>query len=49
MEHTVYLGLGSNQGNRIDLLDQACLKINKLIGPSVRQSAYEETNPTIPS
>ena len=45
MEHTVYLGLGSNLGNRIDLLDQACLKINKLIGPVVRQSAYYETEP----
>ncbi|MCR5197156.1 MAG: 2-amino-4-hydroxy-6-hydroxymethyldihydropteridine diphosphokinase [Prevotella sp.] len=45
MEHTVYLGLGSNLGNRIDLLDQACQKINKLIGPIVRQSAYYETEP----
>ncbi len=45
MEHTVYLGLGSNQGNRMEKLDQACQKINKLIGPIVRQSAYYDTEP----
>ena len=45
MEHTVYLGLGSNQGNRREKLDQACQMISKLIGPIVRQSAYYETEP----
>ena len=43
--HTVYLGLGSNMGNRMEKLQQACQNIEKLIGPIVRQSAYYETEP----
>ena len=43
--HTVYLGLGSNMGNGTEKLNQACQKIEKLIGPIVRQSAYYITEP----
>ena len=32
-------------GNRKEMLDQACQKTEKLIGPIVRQSAYYETEP----
>jgi len=45
MEHTVYLGLGSNLGNSTATLSQACEKIGKLIGPIVRQSACYVTEP----
>ena len=43
--HVVYLGLGSNMGNRREMLDTACLRISELIGPVVRQSAYYESEP----
>ena len=43
--HVVYLGLGSNLGNSQEQLGRACEKINKLIGPIVRQSAFYETEP----
>ena len=44
-EHTVYLGLGSNMGDRKATLDAACQKIERLIGHIVRQSAYHESEP----
>ena len=44
-QHTVYLGLGSNMGNCTEKLNQACEKIEKLVGHIVRQSAYYETEP----
>ena len=43
--HTVYLGLGSNLGDRESQLRQAIEKINKLVGPVVRQSAFLESEP----
>lgn len=45
MEHVTYLGLGTNLGDRQAQLDQACRKIEKLIGHIVGQSAYVETEP----
>jgi len=44
-EHTVYLGLGSNMGDRKTTLDAACQKIERLIGHIVCQSAYHESEP----
>lgn len=44
-EHIVYLGLGSNEGDREERLDQACRKIEKLVGAVVRRSAYYVTEP----
>lgn len=43
--HITYLGLGANIGNRKEMLDTACQKIEKLIGHLLRQSAYYETEP----
>ena len=43
--HTVYLGLGSNEGDRQERLDRACQEIDKLIGPVVSRSACHETEP----
>lgn len=43
--HQVFLGLGSNLGNRHELLARACEEIEKLIGAVVRQSAFIETEP----
>lgn len=45
MTHTVYLGLGSNLGNRRQLLLDAIEKINKKVGNVVRQSSFYETKP----
>lgn len=45
MIHTVYLGLGSNIGNRKRMIAQAIEDINKQIGVVVRQSALYETKP----
>jgi 2-amino-4-hydroxy-6-hydroxymethyldihydropteridine diphosphokinase len=44
-EHIVYLGLGTNLGDRQENMRTACAKIEKLIGPIVRQSAFFETQP----
>ncbi len=44
-EHIVYLGLGTNLGDRQENMQTACAKIEKLIGPIVRQSAFFETQP----
>lgn len=43
--HTVYLSLGSNLGDRQQMLTSAIQKINGLIGDVVRQSAFIETEP----
>ena len=43
--HTTYLGLGSNQGNRQQLMEQAITMINEQIGAVVRQSSFYETEP----
>ena len=45
MEHTVYLSLGSNLGNREELLKTAIEKIKTMIGTVVRQSSFHETQP----
>lgn len=45
MTHTVYLSLGSNLGNRRQLLLDAIEKINKKVGNVVRQSSFYETKP----
>lgn len=43
--HLVFLGLGSNLGDRHWLLTSAYEEIEKLIGPIVGQSAFYETKP----
>ena len=43
--HRVFLGLGSNLGNRQQLLSQACQEIERLIGPIVGQSAFYQSVP----
>ena len=43
--HQVFLGLGSNLGDRQALLTQAILLIAEKIGPVVRQSSFIETEP----
>ena len=43
IKHTVYLGLGTNLGDRHANLCRACQEIAKLIGLIVRQSAFIET------
>ncbi|MBR4898706.1 MAG: 2-amino-4-hydroxy-6-hydroxymethyldihydropteridine diphosphokinase [Prevotella sp.] len=43
--HEVFLGLGSNIGERETLLNQACKEIERLIGPIVVRSAFIETEP----
>lgn len=43
--HTVFLGLGTNLGNRHENMRLAYEQIEKLIGTIVRQSAFFETEP----
>ena len=43
--HTVYLGLGSNMGDRKATLDAACQLIEERIGAVVRRSSYRESAP----
>lgn len=43
--HIVYLGLGTNLGDREKNMRTAFEKIEKLIGPIVRQSAFFVTEP----
>lgn len=43
--HIVFLGLGSNLGNRQAVLLHACEEIEKLIGPIVSQSAFFASKP----
>ncbi len=45
MEHLVYLGLGSNLGNRAELMEEAIEMIDQEVGTVVRQSAIIETEP----
>jgi len=44
-EHTVYLSLGSNIGNRADYLSRAIERIKELVGDVVRQSAFYDSEP----
>jgi 2-amino-4-hydroxy-6-hydroxymethyldihydropteridine diphosphokinase len=44
-KHEVYLGLGTNLGNRHTNMQLACEEIEKLVGAIVRQSALIETEP----
>lgn len=43
--HEVYLALGSNLGNRQEMLDEAVRQIDSRIGRVVRQSSWIETEP----
>ena len=43
--HRVYLGLGSNLGDRRVLLDTAVRLVSERVGPVVRRSSYVETAP----
>lgn len=45
MEHRLYIGLGSNLGDRSALLDEALRLIDKRVGHVVRVSSYYETEP----
>ena len=44
-DHQVYLGLGSNLGNRWENLEQAIRFIDEQVGPVTRQSSFIETEP----
>ena len=48
MQHTVYLGLGSNIGDRQQYIDLAVSNINRLFGDVVRQSACYQTEQCFP-
>ena len=43
--HEVYLGLGSNLGDRHALMEKAIMVIGERIGKVVRQSSFIETEP----
>lgn len=45
MSYTVYLGLGSNLGNRKAILNDTIALINERVGEVVRQSSFLETKP----
>jgi 2-amino-4-hydroxy-6-hydroxymethyldihydropteridine diphosphokinase len=45
MVHKVYLGLGSNMGNREQLLHDAIALIGERVGTVTRQSSFIETEP----
>ena len=45
MMHEVYLGLGSNLGDRHALMEKAITLIGERIGKVVRQSSFIETEP----
>ncbi len=45
MAHTVFLGLGSNQGDRQENLQEAIRLVGERVGTVVRQSSYLETEP----
>lgn len=45
MEHRLFIGLGSNLGDRSALLDEALRLIDKRVGHVVRVSSYYETEP----
>lgn len=43
--HILYLALGSNMGNRRDILNRAIELINEAVGTVVRRSSFMETEP----
>ncbi len=43
--HQVFLGLGSNLGNRESMLTQAIQLVNERVGEVLRQSSFIETEP----
>ena len=43
--HKVYLGLGSNQGDRLEQIQKAIQLISERVGNVVRQSSIIETKP----
>ena len=45
MNHNLYIGLGSNLGDRKALLDEALQLIDERVGQVVRVSSYYETEP----
>lgn len=45
MEHRLYIGLGSNLGDRSALLDEALRLIDERVGHVLRVSSYYETEP----
>ena len=45
MEHRLFIGLGSNLGDRSALLDEALQLIDERVGHVVRVSSYYETEP----
>ena len=45
MEHRLFIGLGSNLGDRSALLDEALRLIDERVGRVVRVSSYYETEP----
>ena len=45
MEHRLFIGLGSNLGDRSALLDEALRLIDERVGHVVRVSSYYETEP----
>ena len=45
MEHRLYIGLGSNLGDRSALLNEALQLIDERVGRVVRVSSYYETEP----
>ena len=45
MRHQVYLGLGSNLGNRERILTEAIRLIDERVGEVTRQSSFIETEP----
>ena len=45
MKHNVFLGLGSNLGDRRQTLCRAYERIEELVGPIVAQSAFYESEP----
>ena len=45
MNHQLYLGLGSNLGDRASLLEQAIRLVGERVGTVVRRSSFIETEP----
>lgn len=45
MEHRLFIGLGSNLGDRSALLDEALQMIDERVGHVLRVSSYYETEP----
>ena len=45
MKHQVYIGIGSNQGDRLEQIQKAIQLISERVGNVVRQSSIIETKP----